>query len=599
VKSSGLLVLLFALGACGPATTFGLSQEDNDPALLGAAMQHQHAPTAGKPVNGSGKPMAFLVTSGKPRKVLAWDLGAGKAIWTVPANVTSRIAVGRDFIVAREDQDKIVGRNLSDGQVRWTHQLPARSTFLGVAADGGRAFYTIQDDSGADRTWFLVAVEGGKEIWRAQAPGSLGAPAARGGLVYMPFLTQWLSILDASNGELLARLRQSDEQVTWVRTTSGGVYYGSKGVIALDQKSVAGTKQGTSYTTAKVPDAFAKNGWWPDAFNPVQQGYSAFDRLRLLWWRDGSGGFSNDLVIAFSYRFFFAFDAASGELRWAHQHTRSDLVAVEDVGSEIVYASASGEIGAIDARTGAPLGEVKAGVALIGGMFDAEGYAPKDSGTPPETTAALVAIIANKDTRFTGIKQYAVSALGLTPGEGASQALLGVILDDGTPPTLAQRAGDALIARKDPTTLPAILKALKVHADYLTGQSPRALSVLVRAAGSLGDPSAVPALTAHLTDPATPAVAIKDIADALVACKGKDALEELGSFLLLHRADTLVDAIAMRGVIDALIALGGAHQRQLVSWVAADPRTSGEVVDAARAALEPHKIDKGARPADK
>jgi hypothetical protein len=41
-------------------------------------------------------------------------------------------------------------------------------------------------------------------LWKLDAEGQLGAPSAHGGLVYAPFLTQWLSIVDAPdrNAEL-------------------------------------------------------------------------------------------------------------------------------------------------------------------------------------------------------------------------------------------------------------------------------------------------------------------------------------------------------------------------------------------------------------
>ena len=132
----------------------------------------------------------------------------------------------------------------------------------------------IQDKSGPKPMWYLIALgAGGTELWRADAPGTLGSPAARGGLVYMPFLTQWLTILDAQTGLTLARIRQTDEALNFVRTTTDGVFYGSKGVFMLDEKSVSGTRAGATYGQAKLPGEFVRTVYHFDAFNPVMAAY--------------------------------------------------------------------------------------------------------------------------------------------------------------------------------------------------------------------------------------------------------------------------------------------------------------------------------------
>ena len=82
-------------------------------------------------------------------------------------------------------------------------------------------------EEGGERTWFLVALQKGSEIWRQNAPGVLGTPTARDGVVFMPFMTQWLTMLDAATGDKLARIRQQDEAINFVRANSDGVFYGS------------------------------------------------------------------------------------------------------------------------------------------------------------------------------------------------------------------------------------------------------------------------------------------------------------------------------------------------------------------------------------
>ena len=83
--------------------------------------------------------------------------------------------------------------------------------------------------------WLALALDcaAAKDVVVAQIvplSGPVGAPAARGGLVYVPFMSQWLEILDGATGKLLTRIRQTDQAVSYVRATPEGVFYGSRGV---------------------------------------------------------------------------------------------------------------------------------------------------------------------------------------------------------------------------------------------------------------------------------------------------------------------------------------------------------------------------------
>jgi outer membrane protein assembly factor BamB len=583
---------LAAAAGCGPSGTFAMSGEDNSPVALQRAFAMEKKPQAGKPVNGTGAPMAFLVVAGKPKKLMAWDLASGKGTWTVEADVTSRVAVGTQLIAHLEGKSSIVARSQLDGKKLWTHELESGETFLGLTADGGRVFYTVQDDDGK-RTWYLVAVEDGKELWRADAPGTLGAPAARGGLVYMPFLTQWLTIVDAKTGQVVARIRQEDEAINFVRATTDGVYYGSKGVFRLDEKSTAGKKAQTSYLSAKLPE-FVRVFYHFDAFKAVQSGYSAYDRNRVLWRVDPEKpelAFKDNLAIVFTYRFFFGFDVATGALKWAHHHPKFDVVSAEHVGTAIVYVSQAGELGALDPASGAVLWQSKIGGTVLGATFDADGYRPAGSPKPPSTKEALASIVWDKDARFNPQKMFAVEALASLPGADVTELLVKILQDEGTAQPVYQRAGEALATRKDAEGLASLLKALDVRHDFLAGTKPRAVEMIARALGAIGKAEAAPALIAHLEDPETPLPVVKEIVEALAAVKSPEALPPLRSHLLLYRVDPAFasDVGPMSATIDALLALGGGAERELIAYVASEPRTQPKLAEYARRALSQTK----------
>src|SRR5262249_44628565 len=144
------------------------------------------------------------------------------------------------------------------------------------------------------RSGFVAALDerSGSEKWRREAAGSLGAPAARGGLVFLPFMSQWMVVLDGASADELCRIRSTDEQVTFVRALPAGVFYGPAGVFALTERSVAGTRAGSSYAQAKFPGDFVRPVYAFDGYSPAQADYSAVDRNRVLWrgQADGAGG---------------------------------------------------------------------------------------------------------------------------------------------------------------------------------------------------------------------------------------------------------------------------------------------------------------------
>lgn len=587
------LSLLVAAAACGATTQFTLDADDNNPQQLASAL------AAEKKAAAQRKPTVYFVTVGsaETKKLVAWDLAASKARWEVQADVTSRVVVGADFVAAREGKDTLVARDGDDGKVRWRVKLGEKQKFLGAAADGDKTFYVVRDDTGK-RTWELVALgRTGDRIWAQSANATLGGPAAKGGLVYMPFLTQWITIIDADSGKQLARILQKDETLSYVRTTSDGVFYGSKGVFLLDDNSWQGTRGGATYFTAALP-GFVRPIYDFDKYHDVQAGYSAYDRNRLLW-RAAPGkegiGFTDNQTVVLSYRFFFAFDAESGQLRWAHTHPRWDVVSAEHTGKAIVYVSQNGELRALDPKKGALIELGNIGQKILGATIDAEGFAPKGDGVEPKTAQVLAAIVRDRDARFTNIKLYAVEALGTLDDPDVAPTLLALLRDEKTPKEVYAKAAEVLIARKDAEAAGVLIEALSQKADFLAGTRPRAIDVIARALGAIGAPDAAKALLPHFEDPETPLPTVQAIAQSLAQLGNRSVLPSLRAWLLMYRADPLFasDTTAPAAVIDALLSLGGSAERELVAFVASEPRTQEKVAEYARRALSAPR-EKGA-----
>jgi hypothetical protein len=117
---------------------------------------------------------------------------------------------------------------------------------------------------------------------------------------------------------------------------------------------------------------------------------------------------------------------------------------------------------------------------------------------------------------------------------------------------------------------------------------PQATDVLARAVAAIGAESAWPLLCERLRDPATPMHALKDIALALRDLKARKAVPALREFLFMYRADPAFasDPAALEAVAEALGALGSQRDRQMLQYVAEEPRTLDKLATYVRNELE-------------
>lgn len=585
------MLSLTALGGCGEAA-FSAHARDNVVEDIRAALALSQPPA--KPANA----MAYLVTTAPNKELVGYDLTAGKILWREKSDVKSRVVAGRGIIVHRQGEGEVVGRDSASGRVMYTVRVGAKEKFVGAALDDERMYLVVQSETGGGpqsgpeggaapvrRISYVVGYDRtGHELWRVPVQGSAGAPAARGGLVAVPFTYQNLSLLDGKTGKEMARVRNTDEQITFVRALPEGMFYGGgSGIYLLDEKSASGTKKESSYVEANLGSDQVRSAYYYDGYQLAQSDYTAFDRNRLLWrGSPGSGGLTlqDESVILHSYRYLFAFDTKAGKLRWAYAHPRVDIVAAEDVGSDIVWASVDGDIGAVDEKTGGSHSTQKTGLRLAGATFDAEGFGKGQTAEKPDLLKVLTQIVWDPDARFTAVKVFAVDAMGDVPGSDASAQLLKIVLAPakkvgGVPPAAQKRAGEELVARKDKDALPLYIDALKLRYDFLEDRHPQGVDVLARAVATLEAKEAAPQLAAHLLDAATPQPLLKDISAALAGLGGKEAIKALREFLLTYRADPtfLAEPSALNIAAEGLIRLGGADEKRTVRFVAEEKRT--------------------------
>jgi len=594
------LILVALLAGCGGKSAFRLSSDENNSYELGRALQRRQLPAQPAPVNTAGQPRLFAVTAGGAganKTIVAYDLASGNVMWKVDAPVGSRIVVGGDFIATLEGQE-IVGRDQARGQPRW--RIGA-SNFVGVAADRERVYLV----TGGNGKWWISGHDGGsgKEIWKEDASGALGAPVAQGGLVYVPFLRQWLAIVDGKTGKQHTRLRGIDQDITMVRANSSAAYYGSKqGMFELDARSASGKRSDATYGAVKVPAQLDGASYAPEVYDVVQQQYTANDRKRVLWTTtpvaQGPMQLGGDGYAVHYFRYLFGF-GVDGGMRWAYSQPRVELVASDHTGNAIVAVSAAGDVVALDPQTGAVKSRKSLGTTspVLGATFDADGWAPTGQAEPIETVAALVSIARDRDARFDRVKELAVGALAKLPGPEVTSQLLAVLADNRAPQKLKDAVVDLLVERKDPSSLPVLTQQLSVRTDYIAQTEPEALGAVAKAIAGLGGmtldkahvAAALAALQSQLETGTTAVPDLIMVVKAMAAIGGGAERPVLVSHLLLYRADDDVgnDVTWAKVVVAAVAGKAKAPERELLRQVAADPRTKAPVSGAIRDLISP------------
>jgi outer membrane protein assembly factor BamB len=594
-------LLLAALVACGPKAVFRLSSEDNDKSALVAALSQRKLPAQPAPKNNAQKPRMFVEVAGNPKLIVAYDLAGGAVMWSTAADVKSRIQVGGDFIAALEGNALVV-RDQARGAVRW--KLDAPGPFVGAAADQNHVYATFRQGTNQQASWAIAAYDGasGNMLWKHESEGQLGCPVAQGGLVYSPFLTQWLAILDGSSGNQLARIRNSEDQIAVVRVTSTDAFYGSRqGVYRLDARSANGTRAGGTFAKVVLPTQLDRAAYGRDMYDQVQISYTAADRARVLFAEGPSDSgplkFANDLYAIHYFRYILGF-SVSGELAWAYSHPRVELVASEHTGNAILAVSANGQVVALDPKTGGVMFEKPTGITgnVLGATFDADGWAPPmPQSEPVETAQALISIARDRDARFDRVKELAVSALAKQQGADVTKELLALLADSRVSQRIKDQATEVMVARKDPGSLAVLVGQLSTHDDYLAKTEALSLGSVAKAIaglrGSKLDPSevkvALAALRSHLDAATTQTPDLVNVIEAMAAIgEGGERIALASHMLLYHADDDLgADQSWAKTITSALYTHGGPAEHEMLRQVASDPRTKEPLAAAIKDAL--------------
>ena len=547
-----LLVLgLFAAG-CG-GHSFANLFPDNREADVAAVLARLGAATAtGRPQNGLGRPVVVLSRGGDPQGLVAWDVEANARLWSVDRAVDSPPWIAGGAVLFRSG-DELVSLSLRDGEELGTLDLDGLVLY-GVGAADGLVAVTAGSTAGgvaasfrSGRIWIL------DETLSRRAPTTdvdklVGRPAVAGGMVFVPWDRQNITVLDGATGDELCRLVIGDEMVTWVFAAPEGVFYGGKGAFRFTARSASGRRTTGTYRAMEWSDPGFPGDpeLWPDAFAGVTDGRpNARARARLTWYPGLSSGetevaFADDRLYFVYYRYLVAMRPGDRALQWV-RGLDGPVAEAAAVPGGVFVVQESGALRFLRAADGAETWTGDGGLPVARAGIDVAGWVPDGGAARGEDlrTQAMAALL-DPDAAAVPVRSLVLALFGRATDPGVSRDLLQVLRAPQMPVELRNEAAHALQLRPDGDGF--LRQALEDHYDYLRDRPAPPVAVIASALRNRNAREAASALVAHLFDPETPPEAMEVLVRSIVALGDAAVVAPLQRFLRMYGADTEFNA---------------------------------------------------------
>ncbi|MGE3634135.1 MAG: PQQ-binding-like beta-propeller repeat protein, partial [Sandaracinaceae bacterium] len=540
---------LTALG-CGPSYRNAFSHHflDNQEADMAAALERLPAPANDDhPENTLGQPLVAIATyteDGTGRQVAVYRVDSGEQLWSTAIDAATQPEILGDVLVV-STREQLFGYDLSSGRELWHRDLPDLA-YVGATRDGDTIYWaaTVGALGGARRVGHVVAIDarGGGERWRHEVEGVFGQPAAKGGLVFVPWERQNIAILDGVTGDEVARLRSTDDVIAWAFDHPTGIYYGGRGVYRLTPRSASGTREGSTHLRPDLGELPRQpESIFPDGYVPRPGGRSARGRIRVYFnpapTDDATAiHVEGDTYYFVYFRYVFAYDL-DGTLRWT-RIVEQDIANAEAMPHGLLTVGEQGQVTLLDRDTGNTRWEQALDVQVASVAIDAAGFAPGGtSGDERALRQSLNELVLDPDNRLVAARAYAINLLSAIPEEEITRDLLDLYQQRSMPGALKEAIREALRTRNSGAQY--LMAALERRYDFLEDTEAPPLEAIVPALLEMEHREAVPLLINHMMDHETPAEALPLVVQAVVTLGQADALDALRRFVVLYRADSL------------------------------------------------------------
>lgn len=589
-----LCALLSLTPGCGGASggAFAHVFPDNDQAGVDDVVRRLAA--AAPPVESA---VAVGLTASH---IYAFDLAGGRESWREPVTEPRGKALIAGELVILHQGDRIVGRRLRDG-VRVFEVSDDRFSLVGGAGDGRSGAFVLSTTGGvgAQSRIYLTDGEGISAHYDVDFP--VGAPDVAAGMVFVPWGNQNVTVIDASSGLEIARLRTLAGVVGTARVEGGALFFGQRGIGRLRSGMTANGPEPVGWIEPNTGHLPGSPPFWRSPYEPPASAASASHSIELVWAPTAQGdevAFADDTIYLTFYKLVFGLAPEDLSVRWVHE-LGSDVVGAAARAGGVVVADSSGGFTYLAASNGQVLWTASSSaqptvVALQLGSFEPSGTPGENPGFLAEQ---LLSAAQNTDARLVPARAFAVMALAAQPDEAVTGHIVVLCEDGSLPQPLRAAACEALGTRDEGNAV--VLRALGRHASFLEDTTAPPVGALGAAAVRMNERGAVPLLVAHLADPDTSLADIRQLAAALASLADRGAVEPLRDYLWLYHADGDEPALgaALGGVARALIALDGPPGREVVQEVIDAPFTSPAIRAAMTEALQPPSQAAGQQPA--
>lgn len=498
----------------------------------------------------------------------------GKSHWTYSGHPTSAPIIAGPLVIFSEGA-QIVALDANSGEKAWS--IGNRGLNLRGAANDGTSSALVLAD--AHKSLFLGVSSNGSALGSLESKADLGVPAARGGIAFVPWSSQYVSALSINNGDengrLLARV-----QVSQALNFGGELYFGEQGLIRFDEKvRFASTNQANHVGLPKV-ELPGKPSWLGSGLANSSSQANARTKIRIF--AAPVAGPSGEVTLgagtfaASYFRVVFGLDSKSGALRWVRA-LPADIVGGAAASSGFALCDANGKLWSLD-RAGADTGSIDLGAKIR--MCTADTGSEEMPGAPARGSLAvqITEALDNLEPTMAEAERYLVAELGKQEDPIVTKSLIDLSSSPRVPPDLRLETRRLLALRKNGTEY--MLSALARHYDFVSGVLlPPPVGPLADALAASNETRAAPLLANHLNDPANSADDVAHAARALAKLATPAEYEDLRTFFALYRATADDEALvaAVVSCAEALLRVGGADARALVERAAQDPLTQNDI----------------------
>lgn len=341
----GTIVLI---GCASARPSFHLNFPDNRPGdaeqVLAAIAQHP-TPTAA--------PLAIGLTD-EPHQLYAFRLDEGQELWSQPVRdpQTGPLLAGELVYIA--EGTHMVARRIRDGRRVFDVALDHRH-LVGAAGDGSLSAFVISTTGGVGAHSLVGIASGGTIVHRLAVDAAVGSPAVHGGMVFVPWANQNLSVVDGITGDETYRFRLADSMLGHVVTNDSGVFFGQRGIGQLGPGIESGLTQDLGWYEPPEVELPGSARLWHDAYGIPPGPDSAHHRVRLDFSPSPAASpdtplrFESDALYLTYYRIVFGLAPATFQPRMAFQ-APADIVGVQPGPNGVMLADANGAFYALSAE---------------------------------------------------------------------------------------------------------------------------------------------------------------------------------------------------------------------------------------------------------